>query len=350
MIQHAHRNWPRLLSPWRVMTGLVMAAAILGSAAPAVAQDDDSKTFRLGIIGLDTSHSLAFAKSMNRTPADPKFRNCRIVAAYPQGSTTIESSVERIPGYIEEIKKLDVEIVDSIEALLQRVDGVLLETNDGQPRLEQAMQVIEAGKPMYMDKPVAASLSDVLAIYDAAERQGVATFSTSSLRYAGGAQEVRGGSIGKVLGCDTYSPASLEPSHPDLYWYGIHGVELLFTCMGTGLESVSRTSSDDFDVVVGKWSDGRIGTFRGIRQGKTGYGGHAYGEKAIQTLGPYKGYDPMLVEIADFFRSGKPPVPVEETIELYAFLSAADESKRQGGKPVRIADVLQQARAEAASN
>lgn len=346
MTQSLHRAAGRSVAAW-LLTGLVMAAALIGGATPAAAEDD-AKVFRLGIIGLDTSHSLAFAKSLNRSPADPKFRNCRIVAAYPQGSTTIESSYNRIPGYIEELKKLDVEIVDSIEALLQQVDGVLLETNDGKPRLEQAMQVIAAGKPMYMDKPVAASLSDVLAIYKAAEQQGVATFSTSSLRYAGGAQEIRGGAIGKVLGCDTYSPASLEPSHPDLYWYGIHGVELLFTCMGTGLETVSRTSNDDFDLVVGTWSDGRIGTFRGLRKGKTSFGGQAFGEKAIQTLGPHKGYDPMLVEIADFFRSGKPPVPVEETIELYAFMDAADESKRQGGKPVKIADILEQAKAQAA--
>jgi hypothetical protein len=118
--------------------------------------------------------------------------------------------------------------------------------------------------------------------------------------------------------------------------------------MGTGLESVSRTTSDDFDVVVGKWSDGRIGTFRGIRKGKSGYGGHAFGETAIESLGPHQGYNPMLVEIADFFRSGKAPFDMEETIELYAFMAAADESKRQGGKPVKIADVLAAARAEIA--
>lgn len=348
MIHNMRRSWC-LIKPFVLVAAFSLFGSVV-TAADEPTSKEDATPIRLGIIGLDTSHSLAFAKSMNRTPADPKFQNCRIVAAYPHGSTTIESSASRIPGYIDEIKKLDVEIVDSIEDLLSMVDGVLLETNDGQPRLEQAMQVIAAGKPMFMDKPVAASLSDVLAIYDAAEREGVPTFSTSSLRYAAGVQEVRGGSIGEVLGCDTYSPASLEPSHPDLYWYGIHGVEMLFTCMGTGLESVSRTTSEDFDVVVGKWSDGRIGTFRGIRNGKSGYGGHAFGEQAVESLGPHQGYDPMLVEIADFFRSGTAPVPAEETIELYAFMTAADESKRQGGKPVKIADILQQAKSQAGGN
>ncbi len=343
-LRHA-RTW--LGVPVVVLLSLAWVGTAARAADEPAGQNTDN-VIRLGIIGLDTSHSIAFTKSLNRSPADPKFQNCRVVAAYPYGSKTIESSSNRIPGYIEEIQKLDVEIVDSIEALLAKVDGVLLETNDGHPRLEQTLQVLEADKPVFIDKPVAASLGDVLAIYDAAERLGVPAFSTSSLRYAGGVQEVRGGSIGKVFGCDTYSPASLEPSHPDLFWYGIHGVEMLFSCMGSGLESVSRTSSDGMDVVVGKWSDGRIGTFRGIRQGKSGYGGHAFGEKDIKPLGPYQGYDPMLVEIAKFFRSGIAPVPAAETIELYAFMAAADESKRQGGQPVNIADVLQRARAEIA--
>ncbi len=338
------RTW--LSVPGVALLGLALAGPLASAAEPASREAEN--VIRLGIIGLDTSHSIAFTKSLNRSPADPKFQNCRVVAAYPYGSQTIESSTSRIPGYIEEIKKLDVEIVDSIETLLAKVDGVLLETNDGHPRLEQTLQVLEAGKPVFIDKPVAASLRDVLMLYDAAERLGVPAFSTSSLRYAGGVQDVRGGSIGTVFGCDAYSPASLEPSHPDLFWYGIHGVEMLFSCMGTGLQSVSRTTSDGMDVVVGKWDGGRIGTFRGIRAGKSGYGGYAFGEKEIAKLGPYQGYDPMLVEIAQFFRSGVAPVPAAETIELYAFMAAADESKRQGGKPVEIAAVLQQARAEIA--
>jgi hypothetical protein len=327
---------------------ILIAWAVMSSPAGAVPPPsaDESVPIRLGIIGLDTSHSIAFTQSLNATPGNPLMRNCRVVAAYPYGSKTIESSTSRIPGYTEQIRTLGVEVVDSIEALLEKVDGVLLETNDGQPRLEQAMQIFEAGKPVFMDKPAAASLADTIAIYDAAERMGVPVFTSSSLRFADGLAEVRGGEIGKVLGCDAYSPCSLEPTHPDLFWYGIHGVEMLFTCMGTGCESVSRTSSEGFDVAVGLWDDGRIGTFRGIRQGSAGYGGTAFGEKAIRPIGPYRGYDPLVIAIADFFRTHQPPVTAQETIELYAFMAAADESKRQGGKPVSIAEVIAAARAE----
>lgn len=302
---------------------------------------------RVGIIGLDTSHAIAFTKELNDPEAKADIANCRVVAVYPKGSPDIESSVVRVPGYTEEIKKLGVEIVDSIPALLEKVDCVLLETNDGRPHLEQALPVFRARKPVFIDKPVAGSLADCVAIYEAAKKFNCPMFSASSLRYAPGAQAIRGGAIGEVLGCDAYSPCSLEKTHPELFWYGIHGCETLFTVMGTGCEEVSRVSTADFDVAVGKWSDGRIGTFRGIRKGKSGYGGTAFGSKAIKEIGPYGGYRPLVVEIVKFFRTKEAPIPAEETIELYTFMEAADESKRSGGKPVKLDAVLKQAQSDA---
>lgn len=317
------------------------------SVSSAVFAQENPTVLRVGIIGLDTSHAPAFAKELNNPQAKDDLANCRVVAAYPKGSPDIESSVSRVPGYTEEMQKLGVEIVDSIPALLEKVDCVLLETNDGRPHLEQAIPVFRAGKPVFIDKPLAASLADCVAIYEAAKKFNCPVFTSSSLRYTEGAQAVRGGEIGDVLGCDAYSPCSLEKTHPELFWYGIHGCETLFTVMGTGCDEVSRVSTDDYDVAVGRWADGRIGTFRGMRKGKTGFGGTAFGSKAIKDLGPYGGYRPLVVEIAKFFRTGKPPVSAEESLEIYTFMVAADESKRQGGKPVKLAEVLKEAQAEA---
>lgn len=300
---------------------------------------------RIGIIGLDTSHAPAFAKILNAEDAADDVSGCKVVAAYPYGSADIESSASRIPGYTEEFKKLGIEIVDSIPTLLEKVDAVLLETNDGRLHLEQLIPVLKAGKPCFVDKPISASLTDAIAMYDLAKQHNVPIFSSSSLRYGTGAQEIRGGSLGKVLGADAYSPCALEKTHPDLFWYGIHGVETLFTVMGTGCETVTRASTDDTDLVVGIWEGGRIGTFRGLRSGKRGYGGTAFGEKATGQIDGYAGYRPLLVEIVKFFRTGEVPVSPEETLEIYAFMEAADESKRQGGVPVSIQEVMEKAKA-----
>lgn len=300
---------------------------------------------KVGIIGLDTSHSPAFARLINSSGGEGILAEYEVVAAYPYGSRTIESSYERIPGYIDDVEALGVEIVTSIDDLLSRVDVVLLETNDGKPHREQALQVIAAGKPLFVDKPVAASLEDVVAIYDAAEKAGVPLFSSSSLRYMSNAQDVRNGSIGTVHGAFAYSPAHLEPSHTDFYWYGIHGVETLFTVMGTGCEVVVRMHADGADAATCTWDDGRIATFYGMRNGATGYGGTAFGSEGIASLGPYEGYEALVRAILEFFDAGIAPVDAAETLEIYAFMTAADESKRLGGAPVRIDAMLQRARA-----
>jgi len=299
---------------------------------------------RVGIIGLDTSHSTAFTKALNDPNAGPEFGGFKVVAAYPRGSNDIKSSVDRIPAYTDEVKKLGVEIANSIEELLPKVDVVLLETNDGRLHLEQALIVLKAGLRMFIDKPVAASLSDTIAIYAAAKHYNVPVFSSSSLRYIEGAKEIAEGSLGKVLGADVYSPATIEKTHPDLFWYGVHGVETLFTVMGTGCKSVVRTYTDNTDMVVGIWNDNRIGTFRGLRYGKADYGGTVFGDKGIGVLGKYNGYNLLLAEIIKFFQTGIVPVKPEDTIEIFAFMAAAEESKLSGGLRVDLEKVIGVAR------
>ena len=320
-----------------------------GGGLLAAAASDAQPKLRAGIIGLDTSHVIAFTKLLNDDNAPPELANCRVVAAYPKGSPDIQSSVIRVPGYTEEIQKHGVEIVDSIEALLQKVDVVLLETNDGRPHLEQALPVLRANKPLFIDKPIAGSLADAIAIFEAARKYKTPVWSSSSLRYAEGAQAIRGGKIGRVKSAETFSPCTLETTHPDLFWYGIHGVELLFTVMGTGCESVRRTSSTaEEDVVVGKWEGGRTGTFTGYRGGgRSGYGGQAVGADGETDVGPAPGYRPLVVEIVKFFRTREVPVSEAETLEIYAFMEAADESKRQEGAEIELKAYLDQARGEA---
>lgn len=313
------------------------AALVAVSSAPA-------QNIRAGIIGLDTSHVLAFTKTLNTDPQKPEVMGVRMVAAYAQGSKDIEGSVKRVPEYTEKVKAMGVEIVPSIDALLDKVDVVFLETNDGRPHLEQLRPCLAAGKPVFIDKPIAGTLVDAIKIFDEAKAARVPVFSSSSLRFGKNTQAVRGGSIGQVKQAETSSPASLEPTHPDLFWYGIHGVESLFTVMGTGCVSVKRgTTADGKIQVVGTWAGGRRGTFT---EGK-GYTGKAVGEKGEAAVGAYDGYDPLLFSAVHFFRTGQAPVTPEETLEIYAFMEAADESKRRGGAEVTLKEVMDKATAEA---
>lgn len=324
-----------------------LGLTLTGSSAFAASAGEVPKGKRIGMIGLDTSHSMAFTKTFNDENAGPEYGGYKVVAAYPKGSNDIESSVKRIPGYIEDVKKYGVKIVDSIADLLKECDVVLLETNDGRRHLEQALPVFKAGKTVFIDKPLAAFLPDAISIVNAARQYNVPVFSSSSLRYAPSVKAIAEGKAGKVLGADVFSPAHLEKTHLDFSWYGIHGVEMLFTIMGRGCKSVSRTHTEDADVVVGLWEGDRIGTFRGVRYKKLGYGGTVYGDKSIETLDGNGGYDPLLVEIVKFFQTNKAPVSPEETLEIFAFMEAADESKRQGGKMITLESVMNKAKREA---
>lgn len=305
------------------------------------------QVIKLGIVGLDTSHSTAFIKLINGENAGPEYDGFRIVAAYPHGSRTIESSYKRIPEYTEIAKQHNVKITASIAELLREVDCVFLETNDGTMHLEQAREIIQSGKPVFIDKPIAATLPDILAIYELAEKKNVPVFSSSALRFSKKTQELRNGSEGKIIGVDSYSPCTNEPSHAGFFWYGIHGVETLYTLMGQGCETVTCVSTDNSDVVVGLWKDKRIGTFRGIREGSHTYGGTVFCEKKVVPAGGYEGYEQLLLSILQFFKTKTCPVPIEETLEIYTFMEAANESIRQGGTPVSMSDVYSKALKEA---
>lgn len=318
---------------------------LLNIGAPAFA--GDSTPLPAGMIGLDTSHVPAFAKLFNNPKATGEIAGIKVVAGYP-GGTDVPASRDRVKGFTEQLRDMGIEIVDTIPQLLEKVDVVLLESVDGRIHLQEATPVIKAGKPLFIDKPVAGSLADAIAIYELAKKHNVPCFSSSSLRFAPGIQEIlKNEKIGTIAGAIVWGPCSYMEGTPDMFFYGIHGIEPLYALMGTGCETVTRIQTKDTDLVSGVWKDGRVGTYRGIRNNKADFGAIAFGSKGIVQAGREGGYEELCREIARFFKTRVAPVPPEVTIEIFAFMEAADESKRQGGAPVSLKDVLTKGRAAA---
>jgi predicted dehydrogenase len=294
---------------------------------------------RIGMLGLDTGHCIAFTQAFNAPDAGDKYRGYKVTAACPKGTELVTEWKDRIPKFTEEVRGQGVEIVDSIDALLGRVDVVLITCIDGNKHLELATPVIKAGKPLFIDKPFIASYSDACAIVEAARKYNTPMFSSSSMRYLTGIENVSE-TTGKITGVDTYAPAAIEPHHPDLFWYGIHGIEILFAVMGAGCKSVRRIYTPETDIVVGVWDDNRLGTYRGMRNGKNAYGATVFGEKNVIHLNKDEGYGPLLVKIAEFYDTKTAPFPVEQTLEIIAFMEAADESKKQGGAEIDLKTIM----------
>ncbi len=321
------------------------AAAVALSALGGGGLAGEGEPMRAGIIGCDTSHAPAFTAILNDAQGRDHVPGLRVVAAFPGGSRDLPASADRVGKFTEELReRWKVEIVESIPALCAKVDAVLLLTVDGRPHLDQARPVISAKKPLFIDKPMAASVSDAREIFRLAAASGVPVFSSSALRFASRIQRARRDpDLGPVLGCEAFGPSPTESHHPDLFWYGIHGVEILFTVMGPGCESVVRTHTEGADLVVGRWKDGRIGSFRGIRKGAEPYGALVFAEKKVVQVEPQSGeniYRPLLEEIVKFFRTGKPPIDPQETLEILTFMEAADLSKKEGGRPVGLKELL----------
>jgi predicted dehydrogenase len=319
-----------------IYTHILMYAVALTRCSSLVAAD-----LRIGIIGCDTSHVPAFTENLNNPDAKDHVSGGKVVAAFKGGSPDIPESANRVENYAKTLKeKHGVQFYDSIDELCKNVDAVLLESVDGRPHLEQIKPVLKAGKPVFIDKPMGGSIADVIEIFRLAKEANVPIFSSSALRFAKDTETVHNGSIGKVNYVETYGPCEIEKHHPDLFWYGVHGVEAMFTVLGRGCETVQRgTTADGKIEVIGTWKNGAKGIYREDKK----FHGLAKGEKGEVSAGSFEGYVPLVVEIMKFFKTGVAPVSPEETIEIFAFMQAADESKAKGGAPVKISDVLAKA-------
>lgn len=345
-MQRSLQDRIRIVATW-VFTAVFVAVLPVGFAG-VVRADEPAKPIKIGMIGLDTSHVVLFTKLLNDPKATGDMAGTKVVAAYPGGSDDLPLSHDRVQGFTNQLRDMGVEIVGSIEQLLSKVDVIMLESVDGRPHLAQAKPVILAGKPLFVDKPAAASLADVVAIFRLAKEHNVPCFSTSSNRFATQIQAVVQGQakVGKVLGCDIYGPCSPLPHHPALYFYGIHGVEMLYTILGPGCDSVRCVETPSTFEATGVWKDGRVGTYRGIRPGggKGEFGGNVFGDQGIVTVRDGGEDEAMIRAMVAFFKTGKPPVAADTTIEVFAFMDAAEKSSQEGGKAISIAETIENAK------
>lgn len=311
---------------------LVLGPALIENELKLFAKDPKP----VGIVGMDTSHSPQFVEAINHSKSGYK-----VTTAFTTVSRDMPASVNRVEKFTAQIKSMGVEIVASIDELLDKVDYVLLCTVDGRLHLEQAEKIFKAGKRVFIDKPMAASLADVIQIFDLSKEYNVPTFSSSSVRFMKKANEVRNGAIGNVQGAQVYAPINYEPTLPKLYWYGIHGAELLYTVMGQGCKRVKSLITEKYHMVIGDWGDGKIGTYCGFKNGMQEYGGQAFGDKGVSYLDKFESADPLVEVILHYFDTGEVPMEPSETIELFAFMDAAQKSEQEEGDWVSIEAMFQ---------
>lgn len=306
-----------------------LPAALAMCALAATAAD-----LRLGIIGTDTSHVTAFTKILNDSSSPQHVSGARVVAAFKGGSKDLPDSYKRVDKFAEELRtKWQVEFVPDIPSLCAKVDGVMIESVDGRQHLEQVKQAVASGKPIWIDKPLASSLEDAREIERAANGRAP-WFSTSALRYG---KDIEAMKFPDTTGVVAWGAGPLGAEQLDLTYYAIHVVELLYAILGPGCEEVTRTHTEDADVIVGKWRGGRTGEVRAIRP-DIDYGALVFRDGGKVAISPKidDSYRPLVAEIVKFFQTQRPPVPNEETLEVMEFMNAAQRSLSLGGAPVKL--------------
>ena len=291
---------------------------------------------RVGMIGLDTSHVVAFAEILNSASHPYHVAGAKIVVAYPGGSPDFELSISRVEGFTKKLREeFRVEIVDSPKAVAERCDAILLESVDGRVHLQQFREIAPFGKPTFMDKPCAVTSADARVIVGLARQHRVPLLSCSSLRYSETlVAALANAADGPIFGADFLGPMALQPTQPGLFWYGIHTVEMLYATLGTGCREVAAVTTADHDLVVGRWTDGRIGTVRGNRKGNGKFAGLVHRDKGttfVDASGhPKPYYASLLEQIIRLFRDRIEPIKLEETVEIIRFIEAANESRATG--------------------
>jgi hypothetical protein len=219
------------------------------------------------------------------------------------------------------------------------MDAFLLESVDGRQHLEQFRELAEYGKPVFIDKPLACSREDAMAIAEIARKRKIPVMTASAIRFAKGIADLLEPGT-SVQGCDAFGPMNLPPDYPAYYWYGIHTAEILFRFMGKGCRSVRSFHQENVDLFVGEWADGRIGTLRGNRIERCNSFGCSVFCKGEGKSGIAAGDPPyyamLLHEMVPFLKTGKSPIDLDESVEIIAFLDAATRSKENGGAKVNI--------------
>lgn len=329
---------------------LVSLCMLLLLPAMAVAADP----VRVGVLGLDNYQAVAYSQLFNSPQATGDLAGLKVVAAWPgESSPDMEESVKGLPRWKEQIQKFGVEIVPTVEELFQRCDVVMMMSLDGRKHLAEAKLVLQAGKPLYIGRPMAITRTDVAEIFRLAEETKTPCWSSSQHRFSPGFSGMRNHpEVGRVVGCDVYGGCAIDPQHPELVWSALHSIETLYTIMGPGCVSLTCTPTPTAETITGIWSDGRVGTYRGIKQGAVKYSATVFGDKGVSVAGvyghgvpekgivptkdKYMGYEGIAIEMGKFFKGGAAPVSAAETLEIYSFLDAAEASRKQGGAVVKL--------------
>lgn len=300
-----------------------------------------SDALKIGLVGLDSSHCVEYARLLHDAAHPQHVSGARIVAAYAGGSPDWPLSITRVAGFQEQMKnEFGVPTYDSIEEVTPQADAIMILSVDGRVHLDQFEIVARSGKPVYIDKPLSVTIAGAAQILAIAESTGTRIFSSSVWRYSRGLNEAMAELDGSCRHAHLHGQWPIEDGLHGWFYYGIHQVEMLYAAMGTGCLRVACTRDGDVEIITGFWPDGRIGTIATNHSESRPFGGWLLGEKSSALVEvkdtKYDRYHAFLNSALEFFRGAEALVSTTETLETIAFMEAASQSAVRSGIPLEI--------------
>ena len=231
-------------------------------------------------------------------------------------------------------------VVSRPEDVIGQVDAVVIATDDGNDHVRRARPFIEAGLPVFIDKPMATNIADLrqFAQWHAA---GKVMLSTSGMRYAPEMRltERQHTHLGDLRWITSFTCKTWER-------YGIHALEAVEPLLGTGFLTVQAHNDAGGDVMHLTHGSGVRLTIGAVHDAYGSFGAvHLYGTKGdlvLKLMDTYNAFRGQLVAFIDMLHTGTRPLPFDETVELMAVIIAGILSRDQGGAKIQVADILKE--------
>lgn len=287
---------------------------------------------RVALIGLDTSHTVEFARRMQAPDVAPEQKVDGLSAVTCLRFETPFQDKDGLDKRQAQLEAWGVKVTTEFDEAVADCDAIMLEVNDPAYHVEYFTKVAGLGKPVFLDKPLADTIQNGRLIADMAKEQGVRVWSASSLRFVpqlGEAIEA----IPEPTMAQTYGALGKAPAGSSIVWYGVHAFEMLERAIGRGAVRVSARRDQIGVVAIVEYADARRGIVE-LNEGSYLYGGclRVKDKAAPYIVNMGRAYSDELVLVEKFFRGGESPVPMEDAIEVMAMLDAAERSV-SSGKP-----------------
>ncbi len=289
-----------------------------------------TRELQIAAIGIDSSHLPEFVKRIRKLRADGQTR-CRVTQMWTDGVHGMP--LDEVEKWRLQAEAEGVVMADSMDAMLDAADGVMVLAVDGNRHLELAKPALMRSLPTYIDKPLTCNLEDARSILALARKHNTPCYSASSLRFANEVRDLNLDELGQLIAIDAYGPGELSDAMKGLFFYGIHTIEMVDAMWGGGVREVRCDQAEDRDIVQLRYHDGRYAHLRMDRKAAYDFGATVHGSKAIHSFKVDFGeiYNRLIEGMTRFFEGGEPPATLDRLVEAIAVIETAHTSAETGG-------------------